>query len=147
MTFQRRTAERVVPLARTLEPKVKVVLEGYDPSLAPEAYEVMAVDYIVRGEGEVTFRELLRALENGCGFEAIPGLSYRKGTVWQPNRPRTGTSTARRRNPAPQSCRSPTSWLYIARPTCRRGQDFARLHLPLQLLLHYHYAGPQMLHL
>jgi radical SAM superfamily enzyme YgiQ (UPF0313 family) len=48
----------------------------------------MAVDSIVRGEGEVTFRELLRALENGCGFEAIPGLSYRKGKVWQPNRPR-----------------------------------------------------------
>jgi len=85
MTFQRRTAERVVQLARTLEPKVKVVVGGYDPSLAPEAYQAMGVDYVVRGEGEVTFRELLRALENGCGFEGIPGLFYRTGNSWQHN--------------------------------------------------------------
>src|SRR5215472_8404743 len=35
MTFQRRTAERIVHLARALEPKVEVVVGGYDPSLAP----------------------------------------------------------------------------------------------------------------
>src|SRR5712692_1714167 len=42
-----------------------------------EPYEGMGVDYIVRGEGELTFRELLRALERGGGFERICGLSYR----------------------------------------------------------------------
>src|SRR3989454_5024690 len=63
MTFQRRTAHRIVDLVRALKPGVKIVVGGYDPSLAPDAYEGMGVDYIVRGEGEVTFRELLRALE------------------------------------------------------------------------------------
>src|SRR5208337_3601413 len=85
MTFQRRTAHRIIDLARGLKPDVKVVVGGYDPSLAPEAYESMGVDYIVRGEGEVTFRELLRALETGGCFENIGGLSYRDGGHWLRN--------------------------------------------------------------
>src|ERR1700757_567324 len=89
MTFQRRTAGRIINLIRSLRPGVKVVVGGYDPSLAPEAYEDMGVDYLVRSEGEVTFRELLRALEQGSGFERISGLSYRDGENWihNPARP------------------------------------------------------------
>jgi anaerobic magnesium-protoporphyrin IX monomethyl ester cyclase len=82
MTFQRQTAHRIIGLARALKPGVKIVVGGYDPSLAPDAYEGMGVDYIVRGEGEVTFRELLRALERGEGYEGICGLSRREGNRW-----------------------------------------------------------------
>src|SRR5258708_25675526 len=85
MTFQRRTAGRIIDLVRALQPGVKIVVGGYDPSLAPEAYENMGVDYLVRSEGEVTFRELLRALEQGSGFERISGLSYRDGGNWAHN--------------------------------------------------------------
>src|SRR5271166_5594151 len=85
MTFQRRTAARITELVRGLRPGVKIVVGGYDPSLAPEAYEDMGVDYLVRSEGEVTFRELLRALEQGSGFEGIGGLSYRDGENWVHN--------------------------------------------------------------
>jgi anaerobic magnesium-protoporphyrin IX monomethyl ester cyclase len=85
MTFQRRTAGRIISLVRSLKPRVKVVVGGYDPSLAGEAYEGMDVDFIVRGEGEVTFRELLRALEQGGDFDRICGLSYRTGDRWLHN--------------------------------------------------------------
>jgi anaerobic magnesium-protoporphyrin IX monomethyl ester cyclase len=85
MTFQRRTAGRIINLVRALKPAVKVVVGGYDPSLAGEAYEEMGVDFIVRGEGEVTFRELLRALEQGGDFNRICGLSYRDGDQWVHN--------------------------------------------------------------
>src|SRR5713101_3756832 len=89
MTFQRRTAGRIIELVRALRPGVKIVVGGYDPSLAPEAYEEMGVDYLVRSEGEVTFRELLRAVEQGSGFDRICGLSYRNGESWvhNPGRP------------------------------------------------------------
>src|ERR1700678_2807807 len=89
MTFQRRTAGRIIDLARALRPGVKIVVGGYDPSLAPEAYEGMGVDYLVRSEGEVTFRELLRAVEQGSGVEQICGLSWRTGESWvhNPTRP------------------------------------------------------------
>jgi radical SAM superfamily enzyme YgiQ (UPF0313 family) len=80
MTFQRRTAAGIMDLVRSLKPGAKIVVGGYDPSLAPEAYETMSVDYLIRGEGEVTFRELLRAIERGTGFENISGLTYRTQT-------------------------------------------------------------------
>src|SRR5579863_8771242 len=85
MTFQRRTAGRIIELVRSLRPGVKIVVGGYDPSLAPEAYADMDVDYLVRSEGEITFRELLRAIEQGAGFEKIGGLSYRNGEGWVHN--------------------------------------------------------------
>jgi radical SAM superfamily enzyme YgiQ (UPF0313 family) len=88
MTFQRVTALQVARLVRMLRPSARVVVGGYDPSLAPEAYEPSAdVDFIVRGEGEYTFSALLRALEQGPGADLrlIAGLSYRDGTRWQHN--------------------------------------------------------------
>jgi anaerobic magnesium-protoporphyrin IX monomethyl ester cyclase len=87
MTFQRKTALQMIALLRSLRPDVRVVVGGYDPSLAPEAYmhEGSGIDYIVRGEGEVTFRELLRALETGGGSENILGLSYRLAEDWRQN--------------------------------------------------------------
>jgi len=82
MTFQRRTAARLIELLRTIKPDVKIVVGGYDPSLDTEAYESMNIDYIVRGEGEVTFRDLLRALEGDKNFGQIAGLSYRENNGW-----------------------------------------------------------------
>jgi len=88
MTFQRLTARRIIALVRSQRPSARVVVGGYDPSLAPEAWTDGA-DFIVRGEGEVTFRELLRALEAGTGLEGIAGLWYRgpNGFARNPDRP------------------------------------------------------------
>ncbi len=91
MSFQRKTAKKIINLVRTLRPEVQVVVGGYDPTLAPEAYTEQSdalIDFIVRGEGEITFRELLRAIEAGSGFAGIAGLSYRNGTDFchNPNR-------------------------------------------------------------
>ena len=63
MTFQRTTALRIARLIRALRPEAQIVAGGYDPSLAPSAYEENPeVGFIVRGEGEIAFREVLRAL-------------------------------------------------------------------------------------
>ena len=82
MTFQRRSAGRIIELVRTLKPDAKIVVGGYDPSLAPEAYETMDTDYLIRGEGEVAFRDLLRALEGNGGLENVCGLSHRTANGW-----------------------------------------------------------------
>jgi anaerobic magnesium-protoporphyrin IX monomethyl ester cyclase len=81
MTFQRRTAKNLVRLVRALRPSVRIVVGGYDPSLASEVYEQpdWQVDVIVRGEGDITFRELLRALESGRPLGDVAGLSFRAG--------------------------------------------------------------------
>ena len=81
MTFQRGTARKIVALLRALKPSMTIVVGGYDPSLASDVYEDAAwdVDVIVRGEGDITFRELVRALERGGDLSGIAGLSYRDG--------------------------------------------------------------------
>jgi radical SAM superfamily enzyme YgiQ (UPF0313 family) len=88
MTFQRRTALRIIELVRARRPAVHVVVGGYDPSLAPDAYTppaCAAVDFIVRGEGDLTFRELVRAIERKDGYEGVAGLSYRSGDAFHHN--------------------------------------------------------------
>jgi len=80
MTFQRATAFKIARLVKRLRPAARVVVGGYDPSLAPAAYEPCGdVDFLVRGEGEQTFCELLRALEAGGPVPPIAGLSWRSG--------------------------------------------------------------------
>src|SRR4051794_1147740 len=90
MTFQRKTALKIAGLLRSLKPDIQIVVGGYDPSLAAQAYMEpgSGVDFIVRGEGEVTFRELVRAIEERRDFRDIAGLSYRRGEEWHENPPR-----------------------------------------------------------
>src|SRR5262249_565715 len=75
MTFQRHTALRIVELIRRLRPAARVVVGGYDASLAPDAYAESSsgVDFIVRGEGELTFRDLVRALDRRAELAAVAG--------------------------------------------------------------------------
>jgi len=91
MTFQRHTALRIIELVRRLRPAARVVVGGYDASLAPDAYThpSAGVDFIVRGEGELTFRELVRALERGTDLATVAGLSFKCGEDFthNPDRP------------------------------------------------------------
>jgi radical SAM superfamily enzyme YgiQ (UPF0313 family) len=89
MTFQRRTAKRIISFIRSIAPGTRIVVGGYDPSLAPDVWTYPDVDFIVRGEGELTFRELVRSLERKTPPSGIPGLWYREGAAFRrnPNRP------------------------------------------------------------
>ena len=104
MTFQRKTAKKIIELLHSLRPTARVVVGGYDPSMAPEAYTEESgtvVDFIVRGEGEITFRELLRAIETDTGYERILGLSFREDGRFQhnPDRPISGLDSGEIRLP------------------------------------------------
>src|SRR5215203_1026668 len=90
MTFQRVTARRIISLIRSLSPAVRIAVGGYDPSLAPDAWTdpELGVDFIVRGEGEITFRDLLRAIEAEAPLRNVPGLLFREGTTFRQGPPR-----------------------------------------------------------
>jgi len=94
MTFQRSTARRLISLIRALRPTTFIVVGGYDPSLAPEAWTdpAIGVDAIVRGEGELTFRELVRALEAGTPLDRVDGLCFRDRDGFRQSRSRPVTS-------------------------------------------------------
>jgi anaerobic magnesium-protoporphyrin IX monomethyl ester cyclase len=119
MTFQRGTARKIIELLRSLKPGVFVAVGGYDPSLAPEAYSdgPAAADFIVRGEGEITFRELLRAVESGRGYERVPGLCHRtsRGYRWNAERPVEDLEDGEIK-PPDRSARVLSGYTFLGRP-------------------------------
>jgi radical SAM superfamily enzyme YgiQ (UPF0313 family) len=92
MTFQFDTARRIAALIKSMHREVKIAIGGYHATLM---YEEIAssddgrpFDYIVRGEGEKTFSDMLDALEGKRKWEDIPGLSYRCNGGFSHNPPR-----------------------------------------------------------
>ena len=94
MTFQRATARRIIAFIRSIDPSVRIAVGGYDPSLAPEAWTHpgIGVDFIVRSEADLTFRDLVRALEAAAPLSTVAGLVYRSGTTFHSAPPRPVTA-------------------------------------------------------
>jgi radical SAM superfamily enzyme YgiQ (UPF0313 family) len=118
MTFQRRTARRIIALVRTLRPGVPIVVGGYDPSLAPDVYAPASsgVDYVVRGEGDVTFRELLRTIERGVEPAGVPGVSYRRDGRMVHTAPRPVSDLDTDIRPPRRQARVLDGYTFIGRP-------------------------------
>lgn len=93
MSFQYQEALILAKMAK--EAGAKTVFGGYHPTLAAEEIgaspDASLIDFIVRGEGEETFRELVAALSEGRSPRGILGLSYHDGEnnkmVHSPPRP------------------------------------------------------------
>ena len=91
MSFQYQEALALARIAK--EAGAETVFGGYHPTLAAEEIgespDAALIDYIVRGEGEATFRELVLALLEGKSPKGILGLSYHEGErmVHNPARP------------------------------------------------------------
>jgi radical SAM superfamily enzyme YgiQ (UPF0313 family) len=66
-----------------------VVLGGTHASFLPEE-GLEHADFVIRGEGEQAFQELVEAIQRGEGMERIQNLSYRTGgrVVHNPERPK-----------------------------------------------------------
>ena len=90
MTFQFDTLLRVAAYIKSINPEIQIVAGGYHATLMykeiSEEKSELPLDFIVRGEGELTFAALVEALEQEKpDFQAINGLSYRSETGWQHN--------------------------------------------------------------
>ena len=77
-------------LARVTVPTARIIMGGAHATLDHNNLaQDSAVDFVVRGEGEETFRELVYALLQGQDVQGICGLSYRSpagGVTVTPNR-------------------------------------------------------------
>jgi len=62
------------------ENDVKTILGGYHGSLVPEVALSPEVDVVVRGEGELTFPELIYSFNNGQDFKTIKGINFKVGS-------------------------------------------------------------------
>jgi radical SAM superfamily enzyme YgiQ (UPF0313 family) len=72
-------AIRLAECVRTYCPDSNIVLGGHHPTVLPESVmDSSAVDFVLRGEGEVSLPLLAKALKNGSTLETIPGIVFRK---------------------------------------------------------------------
>jgi radical SAM superfamily enzyme YgiQ (UPF0313 family) len=90
MSFQYQEAMTLAKIVK--ESGAETVFGGYHPTLAfeeiGESEDANLIDYIVRGEGEATFRELVEAKLKGLSLKGILGLSYHDGERMVHNPPR-----------------------------------------------------------
>jgi len=71
-------ALRAAEMVKGLCPKTLTVLGGHHPTEMPE--EVLrhdCVDFIIRGEGEISMMLLARAIRGGVPLESVPGIGFR----------------------------------------------------------------------
>ncbi len=70
-----KTAETV----KACLPDCKIVVGGHHPSAMPQSVmNSKAVDFVIRGEGEVSLHLLAKAVSQGGAYKSIPGLVFRR---------------------------------------------------------------------
>lgn len=92
MSFQYHSACKLAKLVKTYDRNIHVVMGGYHPTVMYDEMsaspESQFIDFIIRGEGEATFNELVTSMDAGRGYEKIAGLSYKTNGVFHHNPPR-----------------------------------------------------------
>lgn len=71
-------AQAVLKRVKDYNPDLFTMVGGTGPSNLPEEFNDDSVDVIVVREGEITFRELVKAVEQKRDYRSIPGIGYRE---------------------------------------------------------------------
>ena len=78
---------KVIKMIKKINPEIKIIAGGPEVTYDVQDWmkEVAEFDFIVIGEGEQTFKQLLSALASGADFSEVPGIAYRTGESIQMN--------------------------------------------------------------
>ena len=92
MSFQYQTALDLIKLTRQFNKNIITLLGGYhataDGEHIMETEDHRFIDYVIEGEGEVPFRELIHTLVTNKDHTKVPGLIFREnGSVKKNPRP------------------------------------------------------------
>jgi radical SAM superfamily enzyme YgiQ (UPF0313 family) len=72
-------AIRTAEVVKTYHPACKIVLGGHHPTALPQSVmESTSVDFVLRGEGEVSMPLLAATIAEGGPLDSIPGLVFRQ---------------------------------------------------------------------
>lgn len=67
---------------REKHPEVRIIWGGYFPTLHTNVVlEAPYVDFVIRDQGDNSFKRLIDALESGGSINGIPGVSFKEGTI------------------------------------------------------------------
>ena len=92
MTFQYKTAVRIAEFIKKLNQNIKTALGGYHASLMfreiGESRDAAFLDFLFRGESDLSFNEAMDRLENGKDLSTLDGLSFKRNGKFIHNRKR-----------------------------------------------------------
>ena len=71
-------AQEISRTARQLSPEARIVVGGHHVSMSPAEFDGPDVDYVVFGEADETFPELVRAMEAGRHPSTVRGIGFRE---------------------------------------------------------------------
>jgi len=89
LSFERPAMHAVARLVKGLKPECKVTVGGpYGTSSSEEVLENPCVDWVIIGEGEITFSELLDTYFGNGNVNDVPGIAFRQNNqaVYSPHR-------------------------------------------------------------
>ncbi|MCP4649488.1 MAG: radical SAM protein [PVC group bacterium] len=76
------SAASVCAIAKNVSPEIVTVMGGTHPTfLSEQCLADRNIDFIVRGEGERTFKELLDCLRCGQSFKDVGGIAFRQDNL------------------------------------------------------------------
>ena len=69
---------KVIKIIKTVDPSIKIVLGGPEVSYDTNVWlrKVKEIDYIIVGEGEHSFKELLKFMDGKQSLKDVPGVAY-----------------------------------------------------------------------
>jgi anaerobic magnesium-protoporphyrin IX monomethyl ester cyclase len=74
------SASKIARICKEFNMNIPVIAGADHPTVFPsETLKDPNIDFVVRGEGEVTILELIAQIEKGGELAAIPGVSYKEG--------------------------------------------------------------------
>ncbi len=71
---------RVIRMFKKVSPNTKIILGGPEVSYDVHVWlkQIKEIDYIIMGEGEFSFKQLLHYLHGNVSLEDVPGIAYLK---------------------------------------------------------------------
>lgn len=80
MTFTMRDVILTAKVVKKVSQDIKVCLGGPHVNIYPtETINIPEIDFLVLGEGEITFTELVRGIADGSDLSKIKGIVFKKG--------------------------------------------------------------------
>lgn len=80
MTFTLIDVIKILKLVKKINHSIKTVLGGPHPHIYPEeTISIQEVDFVVLGEGEIVFKELLKNINNREKLKSLKGLVFKEG--------------------------------------------------------------------
>ncbi len=71
-------AQKISQEVKKMFPQIPVVWGGWHPSLFPEqTLKEPSIDVVVKGQGEIIFKELLERFETNTSLDGLQGISYK----------------------------------------------------------------------